>query len=78
MRESYIVWVDEYRQVMDSYNVTDQITIPAGTFELIDYKSYKELEEKLELCKKAMRAELDRCGGTVPILSKALKELEEI
>lgn len=40
------------------------------------YESNRNLVSENEKLKEAMKAELKRCGGTVPILSECLEELE--
>lgn len=44
-------------------------------FEIV-VRLYKDLQRKHDILKNAIELEVKRTGGTVPILTKALKEIE--
>ena len=57
MRDSHLIWVNEDNDVVDSFNVTDQLTTPAfkNPVEVIAVYSYNRLKKENDKLKRAFK-----------------------
>ena len=52
--KSYIVWVDGDKDVINSFNITDQLSVQVGTIELTEYERLDQKDAEIEKLKASL------------------------